>query len=93
MNIPCDGDFPGAPAVENLPYNTGDAGLIPGRGTQPRSRETKYTGSEPPCSTPCVPRVERSPHAVAKILRATAKARHHLSEHIFYRIYYVTYIQ
>ena len=28
------GDFPGGPVVKNLPYNAGDAGLIPGQGTK-----------------------------------------------------------
>ena len=28
-----NGDFPGGPVVKNLPCNAGDAGLIPGRGT------------------------------------------------------------
>ena len=27
-------DFPGGPVVENLPYNAGDVGSIPGRGTK-----------------------------------------------------------
>ena len=26
--------FPGGPVVENLPFNTGDSGLIPGQGTK-----------------------------------------------------------
>ena len=26
--------FPGGPVVENLPYNAGDVGLTPGRGTK-----------------------------------------------------------
>ena len=28
------GDFPGGPAVKNLPSNTGDTGSIPGQGTK-----------------------------------------------------------
>ena len=28
------GDFPGGPVVKNLPYNAGDAGLIPGQGAK-----------------------------------------------------------
>ena len=27
-------DFPGGPVVENLPFNAGDAGSIPGQGTK-----------------------------------------------------------
>ena len=27
-------DFPGGPVVKNRPYNAGDSGLIPGRGTK-----------------------------------------------------------
>ena len=27
-------DFPGGPVVKNMPYNAGDAGLIPGQGTK-----------------------------------------------------------
>ena len=27
-------DFPGGPAVKNLPYNAGDVGSIPGQGTK-----------------------------------------------------------
>ena len=30
----CLEDFPGGPVIENLPPNTGDTGLIPGRGTK-----------------------------------------------------------
>ena len=45
-------DFPGGPAVKNLPYNTGDVGLIPGQGTRiphatghlgPRTTTTELT--------------------------------------------------
>ena len=28
------GDFPGGPAIKNLPFNTAAVGLIPGRGTK-----------------------------------------------------------
>ena len=28
------GDFPGGPVVKNLPSNAGDAGSIPGQGTE-----------------------------------------------------------
>ena len=46
------GDFPGGPVVKNPPYNAGDAGLIPGRGTKiphamgqlsPRTTTTDFT--------------------------------------------------
>ena len=39
----CNRDFPGGPVVKNLPFNAGDIGWIPGRGTKipTRHRVTK----------------------------------------------------
>ena len=33
-------DFPGGPAVRNLPANAGDVGLIPGLGRSPVARSS-----------------------------------------------------
>ena len=56
-------DFPGGPAVENLPSNAGDVGLIPDRGTKiphaagqlgwacaPQLKSLSTTTTEPTCS-------------------------------------------
>ena len=44
-------DFPGGPVVKNLPSNAGDAGSIPGHGT-----ETPHaTGQLSPCATTTEP--------------------------------------
>ena len=54
------GDLPGSPVVNNPPCNAGDAGSIPGRGTEipraveqlnPRAtaRESVHTAQDPAC--------------------------------------------
>ena len=46
------GDLPGSPMVKNVPSNTGDVGLIPGRETKiPRAMEQLSPGTATPEST------------------------------------------
>ena len=46
-------DFPGGPMVKNLPCNAGDAGFIPGRGTEIPHAVRQLS----PCSTTKIRRV------------------------------------
>ena len=71
-------DFPGGPVVKNPPYNAGDAGSIPGRGTKiphaagqlslPASARAHVSQStEPTLSGARAPQLEReNPHATTK---------------------------
>ena len=64
-------DFPGNLVVENLPSNAGDAGSIPGRGTN-----TPYDmggGAEPECRDYWTYLQLEKPHAATEIPRAAAK--------------------
>ena len=58
-------DFPGGPAVKNLPSNAGDAGSIPGQGTKILYAAGQLslcaTTTEPACSRDPVPQLE-TPH-------------------------------
>ena len=64
------GDFPGGPVVKNTPSNAGDAGSIPGQGTQ----ITYATEQMHPCSITTdpthygahAPQLERSIHAATE---------------------------
>ena len=65
--------------VKNLPSNTGDMGLIPGRGTKipPAAGELSLRAAtiEPVRSRACTPQLERSLHATTKSPRAANKTR------------------
>ena len=72
-------DSPDGPVVKNLPFNAGPS-LIPGQGTKiTRASEQlspRATTTEPVCSGPHAPQLERSPCATAKSPNAATKTRY-----------------
>ena len=68
-----NGDFPSFPVVKNLPYNAGDAGLIPGWGTKiphamwqlsPRTTTTELARLN---ERACVPQTTEPMHSGAHV--------------------------
>ena len=62
-------DFPGGPAVKNLPSKAGDAGSIPGQGTKIPYATGQLSScsatTESACPRAWVPQQERNPHTTA----------------------------
>ena len=68
-----DRDFPGGPALKNLPFSAGDLGSIPGQGTKIlHASGLTCTGTIDPCT---LEPIERSLCTTTKILPAITKTQ------------------
>ena len=76
------GDFPGGPVVKNLPFNTGDLGLIPGQGI----KIPHVLGQLSPSTTttePRAPQLERSLCATTKTPSSQKSINQSINKQIF----------
>ena len=71
-------DFPGGPAVKNLPRNARSMGSVPGRGTKVTHAwgqvSLQDAAAEPVCATRGRARHKETSHVTVKIQRATTEA-------------------